>query len=280
MKLWVYDEMVASDGTVRPHWQDFLGSIEAMAGGELDRRWRSAERLLRENGLTYDSPAEAEGGERPWELDAVPLLIPADEWERLEQGLIQRAHLLNALLRDLYGPQALLKEGVLPPALALGNPKFLRPCFGIEPRDGMFLHYLAVDLGRAPDGGWWVLGDHGEAPSGGGYALENRVILSHCFPELFRTCRVRRLARHFQSLHETLVARTGRDNPRIIQLTAGAGAKAYFADAYVARYLGYTQAEGLDLTVRDNRVYLKTLDGLQPVDLIVRRVNHLCFFQL
>jgi len=268
----VYDEMIAADGSLRPAWKPFVDGLESMTESELTHRWRLAERLLHENGLTYTADA-AGRAERPWDLDFVPVVIGTEEWRHLEQGLIQRARLLDAILADLYGPQTLLHNGDLPAAVVLGNPHFLRPCHGTRPRDGRFLHLYAADLGRGPDGRWWVLADRTQAPSGVGFALENRVVLSRCLPELFRDVHVQRLASYFQSMHDSLVSRTNRENPRIVLLTPGAAAEGYFAHAYLARYLGYTLAEGGDLTVRDSRVYLKSVDGLKPVDLILRRVD-------
>ena len=265
--------MLASDGSIRPHWARFLDGLTDMSDGELARRWRLAERLLHENGLTYRGDARTAHSDRPWDLDFVPVLIDADEWRALEVGLIQRARLLNAILADLYGPQTLLHDGQLPAAVVLGNPQFLRPCHGFQPRGGLYLHVYAADLGRGPDGCWWVLADRTQAPSGVGFALENRIILSRCLPELFRDLQVRRLANYFQSMHDSLVARTNRENPRVVLLTPGPDAEGYFAHAYLARYLGYTLAEGGDLTVRDNRVFLKSVDGLKPIDLILRRVD-------
>ena len=268
----IYDEMIAADGSIRPHWAGFLDGLRVMSDGELVRRWRLAEQLLHENGLTYTADPTAHA-DRPWDLDFVPVLIGADEWRMLEQGLIQRARLLNAILADLYGPQTLLRDGHLPAAVVLGNPHFLRPCHGFRPRDGLYLHVYAADLGRGPDGLWWVLADRTQAPSGVGFALENRVILSRCLPEMFRDLHVRRLADYFQSMHHSLVAGTDRENPRVVLLSPGPGAEGYFAHAYLARYLGYTLVEGGDLTVRDNRVFLKSVDGLKPVDLVLRRME-------
>lgn len=269
----VYDEMMSANGELRPQWRQFLNGLESMTDLELARRWRLAERLLHENGLTYTAQLDANRDERPWNLDFVPVVIGAAEWQALEEGLIQRARLHEAILADVYGEQHLLRDGALPAAVVLGNPHFLRPCHGVRPRDGRFLHVYAADLGRGPDGRWWVLADRTQAPSGVGYALESRVVLSRCLPELFRDFHVRRLANYFQAMHESLVAQTNRENPRIVLLTSGPAGEGYFAHAYLARYLGYTLAEGGDLTTRDNRVYLKSVDGLKPVDLILRRVD-------
>ncbi len=269
----IHDEMMAPDGQLRPHWRGFVAGLEKMSPDDLEGRLRKAERLLRENGLTYSITTAAEGSERPWELDFVPLVLPADEWAHLEVGLIQRVRLLNAILVDLYGPRRLLKDNHLPAALIFANPHFLRPCHGIEPRDGIYLHLYAADLGRGPDGRWWVLADRTQAPLGTGYALENRIVLSRSLRNLFRLHHVHRLAAFFQAMHNGLMARTGRDDPRIVLLTPGASADGYFDHAFVARYLGYTLAGSADLTVRGNRVFLKTVEGLKPVDLIVRGID-------
>lgn len=266
----LHDEMIGSDRQVRSHWRRFIDTIESLPPRELSRRWRLAERLLHENGLTYTLDP---GGERPWELDFVPFVLSSEEWREIEAGLVQRARLLNAILADLYGAQTLLREGRLPAALVFGNPHFLRPCHNITPKDGTFLNFYAADLGRGADGRWRVLGDRTQAPSGVGYALENRIVLSRCLPELFRSCHVHRLAAHFQTAHDGLVQRTSRENPRIVLMTPGPSSEGYFAHAYLARYLGYTLAEGGDLTNRDNRIYLKSVDGLKLVDLILRRVD-------
>lgn len=269
----VFDEMMTAEGVVRPHWRTFIDGLEAMPEHELSDRWRGAARLLHEHGLTYAADTFVDSPSRPWQLDFVPALMQAGEWRALETGLIQRARLINAVLADLYGPQRLLRDGHLPPALLYANPHFLRPCHGIPPRRGPFMQVYAVDLGRGPDGRWWVLADRTQSPSGVGFALENRIVLSRCLPELFRECDVERLATYFHASHLSLVERTDRENPRIVLMTPGPASEDYFAHAYLARYLGYSLAEGADLTVRDNRVYLKSVDGLKPVDLILRRVE-------
>src|SRR5262245_35766891 len=271
----VHDELLASPDTPRAHWTRFTESLSQLGSQELARRWDQARRLLRENGVTYNVYGDPRGTDRPWELDPLPLLLPADEWHTLEAGLTQRAQLLNLILADLYGPQRLLRDGILPPELLWAHPSFLRPCHGVTVPDGCWLHLAGVDLARAPDGRWWALADRTQAPSGAGYALENRIVLSRALPELFRECRVLRLAGFFRALRETLraLAPRHRENPRIALLTPGAYNETYFEHAYLARYLGYTLVEGADLTMRDQAVYLKTLGGLEPVDVILRRLD-------
>jgi uncharacterized circularly permuted ATP-grasp superfamily protein/uncharacterized alpha-E superfamily protein len=271
----VYDEMSAAPGVLRPHWDRFIGSMSALGNEELARRWKIARQRIRENGVTYNVYGDPLGMDRPWNLDSIPLLIPPSEWNELEAGLIQRARLLNCILADLYGPQQLLRGGLLPPALVFANPGFWRPCHGMPTAVHPYLHMLAVDLARSPDGQWWVLADRTQAPSGAGYALENRTVLAETFPDLFREFQVRRLASFFRSFRDTLLnlSPSRRDNPRVVLLTPGPFNETYFEHSYLVRYLGFTLVQGGDLTVRGSRVFLKTLDGLKPVDVILRRVD-------
>lgn len=270
-----YDEATVGPGSPRAHWAPFFGALDDLGPPELARRWRDAQHLIRDNGVTYNVYGDPRGISRPWQLDPIPLLIPPDEASHLEAGLIQRARLLELVLDDLYGPQRLLRDGLVPPALVFPNPGFLRSCHGVKLPGGRFLHLYAANLGRGADGNWQVLGDRTQAPSGAGYALENRIVMTRTLPEAFRDCKVNRLALFFQALRDTLrsIAPRNRENPRIVLLTPGPYNETYFEHAYLARYLGYTLVEGGDLTVRDNRVYLKVLGGLQPVDVIFRRLD-------
>lgn len=274
----VYDEMSADGVQPRPHWQELIDSLDSIGRDELMRRWNRAERRIRENGITYNIYSDPLGANRPWKLDLVPLLIKAEEWRRIEAGIQQRAHLLNLVLEDLYGPQALVAAGRLPPAVIFANPAFLRPVAGLQAPKQSYLHLLAVDLARSPDGQWWVLSDRTQTPSGAGYALENRTIVSDALPELFRSSNVRRLAPFFKAQREALIQLAQPQlaqsyQPRIVLLTPGPFNETYFEHSYLARYLGFTLVEGADLTVRDRRVFLKTVEGLQPVDVILRRVD-------
>ena len=270
----VYDEMLGEAGNLRPHWAELARRIERMGADGLRERRESVRALLREHGVTYNVFAEGRSAERRWELGTLPLDIGAEEWRALVPGLIQRTRLLNLVLADIYGPQRLLRDGVLPPALLHANPGFLRPCHGMQVPRGMFLSFHAIDLTRAPDGRWWVLTDRTQAPSGVGYALENRSIVSRVLPEEFRACRVERLAGFFAARREGLKALAPwTETPHTVLLTPGPLSETYFEHAYLARQFGLVLVEGGDLTVRDRRVFLKTLDGLQPVDVIVRRVD-------
>jgi uncharacterized circularly permuted ATP-grasp superfamily protein/uncharacterized alpha-E superfamily protein len=270
-----YDEMFTAPGVLRPHWDTFINALSAQGAEELARRWQTARQRIRENGVTYNVYGDPLGIARPWNLDAIPLMIPPSEWSQLESGLIQRARLLNLILADLYGPQQLLRGGQIPPELVFANPGFWRPCHGIRVSGNTYLHLLAVDLARGPGGEWWVISDRTQAPSGAGYSLENRIVMAETFPDLFRKFRVKRLASFFSAFRETLLrlSPAKRDNPRVVLLTPGPFNETYFEHSYLARYLGFTLVQGGDLTVRDRRVFLKTLEGLKQVDVILRRVD-------
>src|ERR1700733_7821992 len=200
-----YDEMCAESGVLRPHWDRYMGSLSSLGAKELARRWQTARQRIRENGVSYNVYGDPLGMDRPWSLDSIPLLIPPEEWSYLEKGLIQRARLLNTILADLYGPQKLLLDGTLPPALVFGNPAFLRACHDVPVPSRNYLHLLAVDLARAPDGQWWVISDRTQAPSGAGYALENCIVMAETFPDLFREAQVHRLASFFRDFRETML---------------------------------------------------------------------------
>ncbi|MEJ0008478.1 MAG: circularly permuted type 2 ATP-grasp protein [Steroidobacteraceae bacterium] len=231
-------------------------------------------RLISENGVTYNVYADPKGADRPWALDPLPLMISAAEWRQIEQGVAQRARVLDALLADLYGPQRLISEGVVPPELPFGHPNFLWPAHGITPVGGTWLHIYAVDLARAPDGRWWVLADRTQSPSGAGYALENREIIEQVLPDPIRDLDVRKLRGFFAALRVKLLEYVeAGESPLAVVLTPGPFNETYFEHAYLARQLGVALSEGSDLTVRNDTVYLKTLDGLKRVHAILRRLD-------
>ena len=271
-----YDEMLAAEGVVRPHWQRFFEHLDGVAPEEMRRRLDFVDRRILENGVTYNVYADPDGADRPWSLDPLPLIIPPGEWAEIEAAVAQRARLLNAMLADLYGPQTLLGEGLLPPALVYGQHGYLWPCQGIRPPGDVWLHQYAADLARSPDGRWWVIADRTQAPSGAGYALENRLIVSRVFPQMFRDLRVQHLADFFRQQRDGLAALAplaGGEQPHIVLLTPGPYNETYFEHVYLARYLGFPLVEGQDLTVRGDAVYLKTLNGLKRVHVILRRLD-------
>ncbi|MFJ7314111.1 circularly permuted type 2 ATP-grasp protein [Pseudomonas sp. NPDC098747] len=270
-----YHELLDAGGAVRPHWQRLFDQLQRSTPAQLVQRQALLARQIQENGVTYNVYADPKGADRPWELDLLPHVIAADEWQQLSAGIAQRARLLNAVLADLYGPQRLISEGLLPAELVFGHNNFLWPCQGIVPPENAFLHLYAVDLARTPDGRWWVTADRTQAPSGAGYALENRTIVSRAFPELYRDLKVQHLAGFFRTLQETLARQAPTDDeaPLVVLLTPGRFNESYFEHLYLARQLGYPLVEGGDLTVRDATVYLKTLSGLRRVHAIMRRLD-------
>ena len=270
-----YDEMFAAPCVVRPHWQAFGDSLEDASEEALLQREAFIRHAIEADGISYNVYNDPQGARRPWELDMVPLIVDDDEWAHLSAAIAQRARLMNAILADLYGPQHLLSEGLLPPALVFGQQGFRWTARGITPPGGVWLFSYAIDIGRAPDGKWWVIADRTQGPSGSGYALQNRIIIANTFPDAFREMRVNRLANYFRSTQDTLarLADTHAESPLTVLLTPGRLNETYFEHAFLARYLGFPLVEGQDLTVRDNTVYMKTLRGLRRVHAIVRRLD-------
>jgi len=271
----VYDEFFIDPEHSRPQAETFISAINTVGRTEFTRRWQQAQRTVQANDFAYSGYVTPEDKPRPWELDALPLVISTEEWDAVSAAIAQRAQLLNLVLIDLFGEQNLLKRGVLPPELVFAHPGFLRPFHGQPLPESGFLHFYAADLARSPNGDWWVLADRTEAPSGLGFALENRIVISRMLPDVFQQCRVQRLAPFFIAAQETLrgLAPQHTENPRVVLLSQGPSGRNYFEDAYLARYLGYTLVEHGDLAVRNNQVLLKTLGGLKPVDVIWRRQN-------
>ena len=270
-----FDELFTNAGELRAHYLPLVRELDRLGPAELKRRGENVRRLVHEQGITYNVHGDARGMERPWKIDPVPFVLAADEWTALETSLIQRATLINRVLADCYGAQELICSGWLPPALVFAQPDFLRPCHGVRAPQDAFLHFYAADLLRTPDGRWCVSSDRTQIPTGAGYALANRLVTSRILPEPFREEKVQRLAGFFRELQTSLerLALRRTDNPRVVLLTPGPYNETYFEQAWLARYLGYMLVEGQDLTVRDDRVFLKTLSGLEPVDVILRRVD-------
>ncbi len=269
----VFDEMMDAQGRVRAHWQPFLAMLAALGSDEINRRFAAADRYLRDSGVFYRVYEGAAGIERPWPLSHVPLIIEPGEWRQLEAGLAQRAQLLEAVLADSYGPGTLTRDGRLPAAVIAGNPEFLRPLVGVAPPGGAHLRFYAVDVGRGADGRWWVLSDRAQAPSGAGYAIENRLALSRAIPDIYRTTRVDRVAPFFQALQAEIFALNRRDDARASLLTPGPMNETYFEHAYLARYLGLLLVEGEDLSVKDDGVFIRTVSGLRRTEVLLRRID-------
>jgi uncharacterized circularly permuted ATP-grasp superfamily protein/uncharacterized alpha-E superfamily protein len=271
-----YDECFGQGGLSRPQWTGMIEAIERLGAARLNARWDEGRRIIREHGVTYNVYGDPQGRDRPWSLDPVPLILSAPEWRGLEAGLIQRSRLLNWVLRDLYlGTQRLIVDGFIPPELVYSNPGFLRPCRGLPVAGQVMLHLYGADLVRSASGQWMTFADRTQSASGTGYAHENRKVVSRVLPDEIREVSVRSLAPFFRSLRSFLetLAPGRRENPVMVLMTPGPLNATYFEHAYLARHLGIPLVEGADLTVRDLRVCLKTLEGLQPVDVILRRVD-------
>lgn len=270
-----YDNMWESDGNVRNAWFSLLNNIQSLGPAELKNRYQEIQKILKENGVTYNVYGDPAGIYRSWKLDAVPNIIGSEEWAYLSEGLKQRANLLNLILKDIYGSRDLIKNGMLPLDLIHNHNGFLRPCNGISIPGNNQLILFAVDIARDKSGNMWVMNDRTQAPSGSGYALENRGVMQRIMPDLFYGYNVSRLNQFFNHLHKSLLslAPNQNPNPNIVLLTPGPGNETYFEHSFLASYLGYSLVQGEDLTVRKGIVWLKTIEGLKKVDIILRRVD-------
>lgn len=264
----VPDELIGADGAPRPAWRRFF---EALGRRDLDAAILASDRSIRDMGISYRVRGETQ--ERSWPLSRLPLLISQDEWGQISAGAIQRAELMERILADIYGEGALAEDGVVPAAAIAGSPEFLRPMAGVSPPGGRWLRFYALDLGRGPDGRWWVVGDRAQAPSGAGYALENRLVFSRALQEVTKAMNVRRLAPFFRAFRAGLASSSERASPRICLLTPGELSESYFEQTYLARYLGFLLVEGDDLVVRDGKAHIRTIAGLRRADVIWRRVD-------
>ncbi|MEQ1669543.1 MAG: circularly permuted type 2 ATP-grasp protein [Hyphomicrobium sp.] len=267
-----FDEMLTASGDVRPHWRGLLTGLGALNDGDRAARAARMDRRVRETGIAYDIFSDPNKTAQRWQLDLAPMVISNPEWRWLEAALIQRARLFDALLSDVYGDQKLMREGLIPPELVFSDSAFLRPCQGILQNAGG-LQFYAADLARGADGYWRVIDNHTETLAGVGYALANRVVHTNVAGDLFKSCNAVRLANYFQAMQSALTEHSQRENARVALLTPGPRHEDYFSHAYLARYLGYLLVEGSDLRTRGSQIYLKTLEGLKEIDLIVRCVD-------
>ena len=265
------DELIDGEGQPRDYWLRFLADLAQSPAKALDDRFDLATRHIRDTGVSYRIYGEAT--ERTWPINPLPLILSHGEWLDICEGVEQRAELMEAVLKDLYGPASLVTEGYLPAAVVTGGADYVRPLRGVEPPGGRYMHLYAVDLGRGPDGRWWVLDDRSQAPSGAGYALENRLVLSRAYPSLYNSMNVERLAPFFSAFRDGLTASAARTEPRICLLTPGPYSETYFEQAHLARYLGFLLVEGEDLVVREGQAHVRTIAGLKRADVIWRRVD-------
>jgi uncharacterized circularly permuted ATP-grasp superfamily protein/uncharacterized alpha-E superfamily protein len=269
----VADELMDAEGRVRPVWRSFVEHFARLAPAELAARFARGDQYLRDAGVFFRQYGAGGSTERAWPLAHVPVLIEEAEATRVARGLIQRADLLEAVCADLYGPNRLVADGFLPAPLIAGSREWLRPLVGVSPRGGHYLHFLAFEIGRGPDGTWWVLGDRTQAPSGAGFALENRVATGRVYSDVYPEAQVHRLAGFFRGFRDTLQALSDERDARVAILTPGPLTDTYFEHAYIARYLGFMLLEGEDLTVEHGRVMVRTVAGLKPLSVLWRRMD-------
>ena len=268
-----FDAMLDRQGQLRPGWQSLLSALEALGSDGRHQQHEEIQRLLAENGVIFNMHDDTQG--RSWRLDPLPWVIDQLQWQALEVGLTQRTRLFNALYDDIYGARTLFDAGLLPTQAILASPHFLLPCHGSQPSDRPAISFHGIDVIQNAEGQWRVMGDRLQAPSGTGFALENRILMARALPEMYRNAPLKRLAGFLDKYHRTLTALAyqHRDNPTVVLLTPGPGSPRYFEHAYLANYLNIDLAEGQDMVVRDSQLWLRTLGGLQPVDVVLRHCD-------
>lgn len=269
----VADELLRADGSLRPVWHPLIDVLSRDSAADLAARFARGDQYLHDAGVYYRQYTSDGSAERDWPLSHVPVVIDGAEWAELSEGIVQRAELLEKVMADLYGPGELVRDGLLPARLIAQCPEWLRPMVGAQPRSGHFLHFLAFEIGRSPDGSWFVLGDRTQAPSGAGFALENRVATTRVFAEHYPTANVERLSTFFGRFRDALNDQREDGRGRVAILTPGQETDTFFEHAYIARYLGFTLLESEDLRVEGDRLAVRTISGPEPVSVIWRRLD-------
>lgn len=268
------DEMATDQGKINPHWEKIAKYYDQIGSERMGQFHEEVGRQLRENGVTYNVYGDPHGMNRPWILDPVPMVFSSEDWDKLEKGLVQRTELLNLIMNDLYGDQTLIKEGHIPFELVYNHRGFLRQAQHVKLEGEQQLIQYSSDLARGPDGKMWVLHDRTDAPSGAGYTFENRAAMTRVFPDLIRENHARKITSYYQTFKNTLSSLTNnKENPRVVLLSPGPTNETFFEHAYISSFMGFTLAFGEDLTVSDGYVWLKTIKGLEKVDVIIRRVD-------
>ncbi|UZO82361.1 circularly permuted type 2 ATP-grasp protein [Aquimarina sp. ERC-38] len=270
-----HDEMFTRDMQIKPGWKSLSDHINQLGSKELSARQKEIDWMLSENGVTYNVYNDPKGLNRPWNLNIVPFVIEKEEWNRVSEGLKQRVHLLDLILKDIYGERKLISKGILPYEIIYGHRGFLRQCNGISYKTEKRLSIYASDLSRGPDGRMWIVNDRTQAPSGMGYALENRTTSTRVLSDVYQNLHVKKLSGFFRDFNNLLIQSSPkkREVPNIIILTPGPHNETYFEHAYLASFLGYPLVQGYDLVVRNSFLYMKSLNGLKRVDVVLRRVD-------
>ena len=267
------DEIIGRDGAIRPVWREFLSSLSNLSRDELEIRLARGDQYIRDSGVFFRQADTGAQTTRQWPLSPMPVLIDEAEWDHLIDGLVQRADLLEQVMADLYGDAALVRDHHIPSRMIARSPEWVRPMVGVTPPSGHYLHFLAFEVGRAPNGEWWVLNDRSQAPSGAGFALENRVATSRIFSDIFNDLNVHRLAGFFQDFEESLMGLRIGDDSQAALLTPGTLSATYYEHAYIARYLGLLLVEGEDILVERGRPMVRTVSGLKPISVLWRRLD-------
>lgn len=269
----VADELMDAAGNIRPVWKPFLEELSRLSPEDLSRSTARGSQYLSDAGVFFRHYGPDSQEEREWPLAHLPLLIDSEDWSRIASGLVERADLLERIMADFYGDNSLAAQGIIPPEVVADNPEWLRPLVGVRPASGHYLHMLAFDIGRGPNGKWWVLGDRAQAPSGAGFALETRMATARSFADIMSRTHVMRLAGFFRSFRDALLGLRAEPDSRVSILTPGPLNDTYFEHAYIARYLGFLLVQGEDLVIRDGQLMVHTVGGLQPVSVLWRRLD-------
>ncbi|WP_447956036.1 circularly permuted type 2 ATP-grasp protein [Vreelandella sp. EE7] len=266
----VFDAMLDQKGQLRPGWQELLDCLDALGEQGRYRQQEDIQALLAENGVIFNM--HDEGQRRAWRLDPLPWVIDQAQWQALEAGLVQRSRLFNAIYNDIYGARRLFDAGLLPIQALLASPDYLLPCHGAQPGGRAPIDYHGVNVILDSEGHWRAVSDRLQTPSGTGFALENRILMGRALPQMYRNAPLKRLASFLDAHHRTLtvLAYQHRDNPTVVLLTPGPQSPRYFEHAYLANYLNIALVKGQDLVVRDGQLWLRTLGGLKPVDVVLR----------
>jgi uncharacterized circularly permuted ATP-grasp superfamily protein len=280
----LFDEMFSRPGTPRQHYAAALARLQAIGNDAFARRVKMADVTFRNQGITFTVYSDQRGVEKIFPFDLIPRIIPADEWDKIERGLVQRITALNLFCQDVYHKQRILREKIVPPELIYGAKMFRREMFGVHVPRNIYIHICGTDLIRDRNGDYFVLEDNGRTPSGVSYVLENRAVMKRVLPSLFSAYRVRAIEDYPHNLLQCLkhVAPHHADNPTIAILTPGIYNSAYFEHSFLARQMGVELAEGRDLVVDNGFVYMRSTAGLRRVDVIYRRLDDdfldpLCF---
>lgn len=267
------DELLDENGVIRPVWLPLITYLAHRSPERLKQDFQRGDQYLRDAGVFFRHYEEGAASERDWPLSHIPLMIQDDEFRQISTGLIERADLLEQVVADLYGGNKLVAEGNLPARLIADNPEWLRPLVGITPPGGHYLNFIAFEIGRGPDGKWWVMSDRTDSPAGAGFAIENRVATSRVFSDGFSQDNIYRLARFFRKFRDTLYGMRNDQTSRIGVLSSGTSGESYFEHAYIARYMGMLLLEGEDLALENGKLMLRTISGLRPISVLWRRLE-------